>query len=57
VANYKEQYQQKDPNMETSIKFDDIGNDVNPREFKKFNYVVTVNPESKCGLDGLPEEM
>ncbi len=42
--------------MKTSIKFDDMATMLkDEREFKKMNYVVTINPESKCGLDGLPE--
>jgi hypothetical protein len=27
------------------------------KEFKKHNYEVTVNPNSACGLDGLPDYM
>ena len=30
---------------------------MNQKEFKQHNYTVTINPESKCGLDGLPEYM
>ena len=43
--------------LTTSIKFEDIQQQHDQKKYQKFNYIVTINEKSKCGLDGLPEYM